>query len=114
MPEVDKKHDGRVVHDKLVRDRIPVIIRDSGSQPTMHTLEGDAYKQALLAKLIEEALELQADCGYEERADIAEVLRAIDEEFGFSVHDIETARRDKADKRGAFRDKIFLEYVDEN
>ncbi len=97
-----------------MRDRIPAIIRDSGSHPTMHTLEEDAYKQALLAKLIEEALELQADCSYEERADVAEVLRAIDEEFGFSANEVETVRRDKADKRGGFRDRIFLEYVDEN
>ncbi|MBC7764278.1 phosphoribosyl-ATP pyrophosphohydrolase, partial [Microbacteriaceae bacterium] len=60
------------------------------------------------------AQELLADCGYEERADIAEVLRAIDEEFNFSASELEIVRRAKADKRGEFRNKVFLEYVDEH
>ncbi len=103
----------RIVHDKLVRDRIPEIIRESGSIPVVHKLGETSYKKALLAKLIEEALELQADCNYEERADIAEVLRAIDEAFNFSAEKLEIERRSKADGRGEFRKKIFLEYVDE-
>ena len=39
---------------KLVRDGIPDIIRAAGQQPTVHVLDDDAYRDALLNKLLEE------------------------------------------------------------
>lgn len=43
---------------KLVRDKIPDIIRASGRQPSVRHLNDLEYKAALDAKLLEEAAEL--------------------------------------------------------
>jgi len=99
------------VHSKLVRDKIPDIIRANGETPVTRELDEPEYKQALLEKLVEEAREMLADGSIAERADVEEVLRAIDEAFGFSIEDIETIRQQKADERGAFAEQIFLEKV---
>lgn len=105
-------------HNKLVRDRIPEIIRESGGQPSTYALDDKARQLALLDKLLEEARELRdavvsgADV-IGERADVAEVLRALDDELDLTPVAIEEARRDKADARGGFKKGIFLEYVDE-
>lgn len=46
-----------VVCRKLVRDRIPEIIKSEGRRPVARVLDEASYRQALLAKLIEEAEE---------------------------------------------------------
>jgi hypothetical protein len=43
---------------KLVRDRIPEIIRAQGGRPVSATLDGAAYARALRHKLVEEAGEV--------------------------------------------------------
>ena len=65
---------------KLVRDRIPEIIRDAGRTPVTRTLDPTAYEQALRDKLLEEADEDAAASGpepLEELADVLEVVRAL-------------------------------------
>ncbi len=44
-------------YEKLVRDRIPEIIRGQGSECRVSTLAPEAYAGALRAKLVEEARE---------------------------------------------------------
>ena len=94
---------------KLVRDRIPEIIRSRGERAEYHVLDDEAYKKALLEKLCEETAELLDNPSLEERADVAEVLRTLDEIFGFSSEAVETARRDKRETRGGFDRRIYLE-----
>ena len=43
-----------------------------------------------------------------------EVIYAITEARGWSVSELETARRKKAEKRGSFKDRIYLEYVEDD
>ena len=45
--------------------------------------------------------------------DMLEVMYAIAEARGFSIAELEHVRVEKADKRGGFKDRIFLEKVDE-
>jgi predicted house-cleaning noncanonical NTP pyrophosphatase (MazG superfamily) len=45
------------VYRKLVRDRIPEIIQSEGQHPVTRELDDRSYRQALLAKLVEEAWE---------------------------------------------------------
>ena len=47
----------RKVYDKLVRDRIPDIIRQSGSECATETFSPDEFRRALRDKLVEEARE---------------------------------------------------------
>ena len=48
-------------YNKLVRDRIPEIIKESGSHCTYHKATGAALEEALLNKLIEEVNEFIQD-----------------------------------------------------
>ncbi len=63
-------------------------------------------------KLNEECAEYQADKSIEELADMLEVMYAIAEARGWSVSELEAVRREKAEKRGGFNKKIYLEYVE--
>lgn len=101
------------IHNKLVRDKIPEIIEQSGKTAHTHILTNDEYISELDRKLGEEFAEYQADKNLEELADMLEVMYAIATARGYSTEKLETVRREKAEKRGAFNDKIFLERVDD-
>ena len=97
---------------KLVRDRIPEIIKLSGRQPVVRRLEAAELRPALLAKLSEEGAELAAAGGDEvvgELADVLEVLRALAADSGLDWSEVEAAARAKTAERGAFRVGWFLE-----
>ena len=102
-----------VVHNKLVRDKIPEIIKQVDKTPVTHTLTDDEYILELDRKLNVECAEYQADKSIEELADMLEVMYAIAEARGYSVSELEAVRIEKAEKRGGFRDKIYLEYVED-
>ena len=100
-------------HNKLVRDKIPEIIEKAGKTPVTHILSEEEYMTELDKKLGEEFSEYQADKSIEELADMLEVMYAIAEARGWSVSELEAVRRDKAEKRGGFKKKIYLEYVED-
>jgi len=96
---------------KLVRDRIPEIIRAQGGDPQVRVLAEDELLPALTAKLIEEAREAHdadADHLLEELADIREVLLAILAHRGWSEDDLEKAGLIKARDRGGFAEGYWL------
>jgi predicted house-cleaning noncanonical NTP pyrophosphatase (MazG superfamily) len=95
-------------YDKLVRDRIPEIIEQNGAIATVRTLDDAEYRLELDKKLQEEVGEYLADKNLEELADILEVIYAIAENEGSDRHKLELIRAEKAAKRGAFKQKIFL------
>lgn len=97
---------------KLVRDGIPEIIRAAGGTPVVRVLEGEDYRSALLAKLVEEATEAQSSDDahlLEELADVYEVVLAALEVNGWSLPDLTEAAGRKAVARGGFRARIWLE-----
>lgn len=100
-----------VVHNKLVRDRIPEIIEQSGSTCITRILTQEEYLAALDAKLQEELHEYLVDKSMEELADLLEVLMAVAEAHGSSFAQVDALRREKAEQRGGFRAHIFLESV---
>ena len=101
------------IHNKLVRDKIPEIIENTGKTAYCHILTEEEYIAELDKKLNEECAEYQADKSLEELADMLEVMYAIAEARGYSVAELESVRAEKAEKRGGFNDRIFLERVDE-
>lgn len=101
------------VYNKLVRDKIPEIIEEDGKTCKTYILSNEEYIVALEAKLNEEVAEYQADKNLEEMADILEVLQAICIARGYSLEEMEELRAKKADERGGFAKKIFLEVVEE-
>ncbi|SOB92598.1 Predicted house-cleaning noncanonical NTP pyrophosphatase, all-alpha NTP-PPase (MazG) superfamily [Pseudobutyrivibrio ruminis DSM 9787] len=94
---------------KLVRDKIPQIIQADGKSPIIRTLSEEDYLQELDKKLNEEVAEYQADKSIEEMADVLEVLYAICEARGHSLEELEQVRKEKSDKRGAFKERIYWE-----
>ena len=98
-------------HNKQVRDRIPEIIEGSGKTCVTRILPQEEYLAALDAKLTEELAEYQADKSMEELADLLEVMMAVAEARGHSFAEVESIRRAKAETRGGFRERIFLESV---
>lgn len=96
-------------YDKLVRDKIPEIIRDNGDKPITHQAEDKEYEDKLKEKLEEEVNEFIQSEEKEELADILEVIRALCDSKNFSWQELEKVRREKAAERGALEDKIILE-----
>lgn len=97
---------------KLVRDRIPEIMRAKELDPETRVLGMDEYWAALLDKLDEEAGELREaspEDRLEEAADVYEVLTAITSAIGFSVAELQEAADLKREARGGFEERIWLD-----
>ena len=99
------------VYQKLVRDEIPRIIRESGKEPVTRTLTREETLAALAQKLSEEAQEYRDSGELEELADVMEVIRGIVKERGVSMAEVEAIRARKAAQRGGFEARVFLEEV---
>ena len=70
----------KVPYNKLVRDRMPEIIRADGQLPVTRILDQAGYRSALVAKLLEEAQEASAAPAADlpaELADVLEVMQAL-------------------------------------
>lgn len=101
------------VYRKLVRDRIPEIIAGDGKKANTRTLGNKGYLKELIKKLGEEAKELEANPSIEELADIKELVIAIRQALNIHAGELEELRRKKAKSNGRFKNKIFLESVEE-
>ncbi len=95
--------------NKLVRDNIPKIIVANNEICKVRVLDNDEYLFELNKKLKEEVNEYLDSGEIEELADIEEVLRAILNVKKCSYDEFEKIRLVKVQKRGAFKQKIFLE-----
>lgn len=102
-----------MTHQKLVRDKIPQIIESSGKSCRIRILSDAEYLIMLGKKLQEELTEYLESGSMEEIADLLEVIRAVVKARGSSMEEVEKIRRDKAERRGEFGEKIFLVDVSE-
>ncbi|MDD2434787.1 MAG: nucleoside triphosphate pyrophosphohydrolase [Bacilli bacterium] len=100
------------VYNKLVRDKIPDIIKKDNGEPITRILNDEEYLLELNKKLKEELDEYLEEGSIEELADMAEVMRAIIELKKITFEDFEEVRLIKVKKRGAFKERIFLERED--
>ncbi len=97
-----------MVYNKLVRDKIPEIIKKNGSECTFRVLDNNEYLTMLEKKLYEELSEYSSDKSIYELADMLEVIYAVCRAQGYSTDELESIRIKKAEERGGFEDKIFL------
>ena len=100
-------------YNKLVRDNIPNVISENGEKPITRVLTDEEYIRELNLKIEEEVKEYLLDFSVEELADIEEVIRAILDYKNVSYEEFENVRLNKVNKRGAFKEKIFLERVED-
>lgn len=103
-----------IEYNKLIRDKIPEIITSSGKQCLVETMNEPEYIEALDAKLNEELAEYQADKSIEELADLLEVMYAVVKARGYSIDELESIRKEKAEKRGGFEKRLRLKGVIES
>jgi len=102
------------MYKKLVRDKIPDIIKENGEFPIFDILSDDDYKKELERKLLEECNEVLNSSGsdrIEELADLLEVMIFLAKLEGNSYEDIERTRILKNEKRGSFTKKYYLKDV---
>lgn len=104
------------VYNKLVRDKIPEIIKNNKENPITRILENEEYFKELLKKLDEECIEVKNTSNkeelLEETADVLEVLISLIKTKGYTLEDLLDVRNKKKEKRGGFENKIFLEKVE--
>ena len=101
-------------YNKLVRDKIPNIITNNGEIPVTRMLNDEEYKIELERKLYEEYQEVinsKDKDRLEELADMIEVIKALASLEGKNLQDIILLAEQKREKRGGFKDKIYLERV---
>ncbi|MCI3134469.1 nucleoside triphosphate pyrophosphohydrolase [Phenylobacterium aquaticum] len=97
--------------EKLIRDKLPAIMRDQGLAVFDRRLDDAAFDRALRAKLLEEAAEAVEAVGAEdlagELADLSEVILALAQLHGLGAAEIEARRIAKRAERGGFDDRVY-------
>ena len=103
-----------IEYDKLVRDKIPEIIRIAGKTPVVRTVaNADEMKRRLLDKLAEEIYEYKESGSVEEIADILEVLQALVEQVHcLKWEDVREIQGRKWEERGGFDAGVVLVRVE--
>ncbi|WP_305151133.1 nucleoside triphosphate pyrophosphohydrolase [uncultured Dubosiella sp.] len=87
----------KIVYNKLVCDRIPEMTTKDGKTYQICSLDETAYRKTLKQKLIEEVNELKDVPSKEamilERADVLEVLEALQKSYGLDLNEILSTKR---------------------
>ena len=96
------------IYKKLVRDKIPLIIRNSGREAVVKILKESSYKKALDRKLKEELKEYEKSKEPEELADMEEVIRSILVSKKISRQKFEKIITEKRKEKGGFSKRIEL------
>lgn len=106
-----------LMNHKLVRDRIPEMIQNSGKKCKTKILDNETFIIELKKKFDEELLEYKNAKtdkeAIEELADLLELIYTLGDIHGASIEEIELVRQKKAIERGGFQDKIFLIEVED-
>ena len=102
---------GKIIYNKLVRDKIPEIIEASGKTCETKMLSDEEYFQMLDKKLDEELAEYHQEQNIDELADLLEVLYATAKAKGYSIEELDHVRVEKQKARGGFDMKILLKSV---
>lgn len=115
IPVSEEPRADRRQYGKLVRDRIPLIIKRAGSIARVRRVAPALARELLLQKVVEEALELRSappSETIEELADIIEVLEALRTQARITWNELEDVRARKREQRGGFSEAIYLEQTE--
>lgn len=101
------------VYNKAIRDKIPEIIIESGSEPTIEKLSDEDFLKELEKKLDEEIKEYKESKKVEELCDLIETAYRIAELQGVSNDSLNQIREEKNAERGKFKENLFLIQVND-
>lgn len=104
------------VYNKLVRDKIPQVIKAEGKRYDIRIASKEERLELLEKKLHEEVAEFieaknTKDKNLEELADVMEVLFGLAKSLGYSEEELIKRRDEKKEERGGFNEGIVLERV---
>tara|TARA_A200000159_G_scaffold138730_1_gene139845 strand:+ start:2701 stop:3006 length:306 start_codon:yes stop_codon:yes gene_type:complete len=97
---------------KLVRNKIPEIIKESGRKCSYTVASKEEMKSLLFEKLQEESLEFIENPCVQEAADIYEVFLAILNHWEIDFSSVVNHSYYKRDDRGSFSNRFVLEKVE--
>ncbi|WP_025027470.1 nucleoside triphosphate pyrophosphohydrolase [Caldalkalibacillus mannanilyticus] len=102
---------GEQVYNKLVRDKIPEMIKKANKEPITYIATEQEVKERLYAKLVEELEEFKSTPTPEELADILEVIDGIATVFNIDMDNVQSVKATKYAERGGFKERIVLDKV---
>jgi predicted house-cleaning noncanonical NTP pyrophosphatase (MazG superfamily) len=105
---ISTAQDERAAKRMVMRDNICFIIEAEGGSVDCKILNNEEYKTELIRKMHEETDEYAKDLNIEELADMWEVYRNIILQSGYKFNEVLKVAKEKREKKGSFRDKIFL------
>jgi len=94
---------GMKIYNKLVRDRIPEIIKERGKRYRVHTAGEKEYLHLLRRKIEEKVEEFYENPVAEEMGDILEVVEALMEYHGLDREVVERVKNEKRKNEGALK-----------
>ncbi len=98
--------------EKLVRDKIPEIIKSKWEECEYYIANKEQYFSFLLKKVVEESGEILSSNNEnelkEEIADLLEVIDAILKEKNIDIYEIKKLQEKKKKLKGWFNKKIIL------
>ena len=103
-------------YNKLVRDRFPEIIQVSGKRCRVETMSEPEYRQALLAKLVEEAQEAWVAAPENlltELADLQEVIVSVLAAWHISPEKVQQIQDQRRAERGGFEQRLKLLWTED-
>ncbi len=100
-------------YNKLVRDKIPELIEESGRIYHAKVLSDNEYFEALLDKIVEEIEEFRVSTNEEELADVFEALDCLVQFKDYEPLHIDYLKLIRREARGSFREKVLLIDVDD-
>lgn len=105
----------KIHYNKLIRDRIPLVMKKSGASFTVSTLTKSRFREELLKKVGEEASALPSlrknkDIA-NELADVIAVVEAIKNEFHITDQELKKELKAAFKKKGGFSKRLFLHWA---
>ncbi len=101
---------------KLIRNKIPAMIKENNSDATCFTVGNNEYRKMLIEKMQEELTEFKENPCEEEAADMHEVWLAICKEWKMDPSSVTKVADQKREDRGGFDQQyaLVLEEDDDN
>lgn len=101
----------REYHNKLIRDKIPKIIKANKHESKTKVLSKEEFEKELKKKLLEETKELIKAPKKEllnELSDLLELIKSIASHYKIDFQKVEKYQIEKRKKCGGFKKKLFL------
>jgi predicted house-cleaning noncanonical NTP pyrophosphatase (MazG superfamily) len=95
-------------YDKLVRDKIPAVLREHGKKCKTRKMKPEEAESYFRRKVQEELDELFEDPSPEEMADLMEVVDCLRKSLSLPIKDVIDAKHTKRAERGSFEKGIIL------